>query len=66
MSPSGNYFKRRTKTGDDYSKIIQRGSKVVIFASLYNGPFAASGHMVHAGGQAVHWDIQYKENSNLS
>ena len=31
-----------------------------------NGPFAASGHMVHAGGQAAHWDIQNKENSNLS
>ena len=30
------------------------------------GPFAASGHMVHAGGQAAHWDIQNKENSNLS
>ena len=29
-----------------------------------NGPFAASGHMVHAGGQAAHWDIQNKENSN--
>ena len=35
----------------------------VVFA---NGPFAASGHMVHAGGQATHWDIQNKENSNLS
>ena len=31
-----------------------------------NGPFAARGHMVHAGGQAAHWDIQNKENSNLS
>ena len=31
-----------------------------------NGPFAASGHMVHAGGQAVDWGIQNKENSNLS
>ena len=31
-----------------------------------NGPFAASGHMVHAGGQAAHWDIQNKENSNFS
>ena len=31
-----------------------------------NGPFAASGHMVRAGGQAAHWDIQNKENSNLS
>ena len=30
-----------------------------------NGPFAASGHMVYAGGQAAHWDIQNKENSNL-
>ena len=30
-----------------------------------NGPFAASGHMVHAGGQATHWDIQNKQNSNL-
>ena len=34
--------------------------------NLANGPFAASGHMVHAGGQAAHWDIQNKENSNLS
>ena len=24
----------------------------------YNGPFAASGHMEHAGGQAAHWVIQ--------
>ena len=31
-----------------------------------NGPFAASGHMVHAGGQAAHLVIQNKENSNLS
>ena len=39
------------------------------FFSLWgrrNGPFAAGGHMVHAGGQAAHWDIQNKENSNLS
>ena len=26
-----------------------------------NGPFVASGHMVHTGGQAAHWDIQNKE-----
>ena len=32
----------------------------------HNGPFAASGHMVHAGGQAALWNIQNKENSNLS
>ena len=25
-----------------------------------NGPFAAGSHMVHAGGQAAHWDIQNK------
>ena len=31
-----------------------------------NGLFAANGHMVHAGGQAAHWDIQNKENSNFS
>ena len=31
-----------------------------------NWPFAASGHMVHAGGQAAHWDTQNKKNSNLS
>ena len=31
-----------------------------------NGPFATSDHVVHAGGQAAHWDIQNKENSNLS
>ena len=36
------------------------------FSNWDNGPFAASGHMVHAGGQAAHWDIQSKENSNLS
>ena len=30
-----------------------------------NGPFAASGHMVHAGGQAAHWNIQNKATSNL-
>ena len=41
-------------TGKSYSK-----------TGLYR-PFAASGHMVHAGGQAAHWDIQNKENSNLS
>ena len=28
-----------------------------------NGFFAASGHMVHAGGQAAHWDIQNKATS---
>ena len=31
--------------------------------SSINGPFAASGHMVHAGGQAAHWDIQNKATS---
>ena len=30
----------------------------------FNGPFAASGHMVHAGGQAAHWDIQNKATSS--
>ena len=34
--------------------------------NTFNRPFAASGHMVHAGGQAAHWDIQNKENSNVS
>ena len=34
--------------------------------SKSNGPFAAIGDMVRAGGQAAHWDIQNKENSNLS
>ena len=29
-----------------------------------NGPFAASGHMVHAEGQAAHWDIQNKATSS--
>ena len=29
-----------------------------------NEPFAASGHMVHAGGQAAHWDIQNKATSS--
>ena len=29
-----------------------------------SGPFAASGHMVHAGGQAAHWDIQNKSTSS--
>ena len=29
-----------------------------------NGPFAASGHMVHTGGQAAHWDIQNKATSS--
>ena len=29
-----------------------------------NGPFAASGHMVHAGGKAAHWDIQNKATSS--
>ena len=32
--------------------------------SALNGPFAASGHMVHAGGQAAHWDIQNKATSS--
>ena len=35
-------------------------------SNMINGPFVASGHMVHAGVQAAHWDIQNKENSNLS
>ena len=25
-----------------------------------NGPFAASGHMVHAGGQVAHWTSKTK------
>ena len=29
-----------------------------------NGPFAASGHMVHDGGQAAHWGIQNKAISS--
>ena len=42
-----------------------------IMAPSHNGPFAASGHVVqnpyhHAGEQATHWDIQNKENANLS
>ena len=36
-------------------------SSVLVYRES-NGPFAASGHMVHAGGQAAHWDIQNKEN----
>ena len=32
--------------------------------SRVNGPLAASGHMVHAGGQATHWDIQNKATSS--
>ena len=31
---------------------------------IMNGPFAAGGHMVHAGGQAAHWDIQNKATSS--
>ena len=38
----------------------------IIKLKVSNGLFAASGHMVHAVGQAAHWDIQNKENSNLS
>ena len=38
----------------------------ILCKQMHNGPFAAGGHMVHAGGQAAHWDIQNKENSNLS
>ena len=44
-------------------EVIWRGKSHVL---VLNGPFAASGHMVHAGGQAAHWDIQNKENSNLT
>ena len=36
----------------------------LLIVSVYwggNGPFAASGHMVHAGGQAAHWDIQNRK-----
>ena len=40
--------------------------RFLLQVASHNGPFAASGHMVHAGGQAAHWDIQNKENSNLS
>ena len=29
-----------------------------------NRPFAASDHMVHAGGQGAHWDIQNKATSS--
>ena len=34
------------------------------FNGYENGPFAASGHMVHAGGQAAHCDIQNKATSS--
>ena len=48
----------------DYSvKFFENLTRLKLSA---DGPFAASGHMVHAGGQATHWDIQNKENSNLS
>ena len=40
--------------------------RFLLQVASHNGPFAANGHMVHAGGQAAHWDIQKKENSNLS
>ena len=41
-------------------------NEIIFKYNCHNRPFAASGHMVHAGGQAAHWDIQNKENSNLS
>ena len=31
-----------------------------------NGPFAAKGHIHHAGEQAMQWGIQNKENSRLT
>ena len=40
-------------------KINQNG-----YVTLRNRHFAASGHMVHAGGQAAHWDIQNKATSS--
>ena len=46
--------------------VVCARSRPKMLTKTYNGPFAASGHMVHAGGQAAHWDIQNKENSNLS
>ena len=36
----------------------------IVIGGDFNGPFAASGHMVHAGGQAAHWDIQNKATSS--
>ena len=35
-----------------------------IVGKALNRPFAASGHMAHAGGQAAHWDIQNKAASS--
>ena len=36
----------------------------ILSREIENGPFAASGHTVHAGGQAAHWDIQNKATSS--
>ena len=46
--------------------IAKRGDSLILYAPITteNGPFAASGHMVHAGGQAAHWDIQNKATSS--
>ena len=44
--------------------IINNSAKGRCFCFRQNGPFAASGHMVHAGGQAAHWDIQNKATSS--
>ena len=55
-----------SRNGNIYKKINRSRLVCIQIARKNNGPFAASGHMVHAGGQAAHWDIQNKENSNLS
>ena len=54
----------------ELSGYIKDRERFSISIDCRNGPFAASGDnwykIHHAGEQATHWDIQNKENANLS
>ena len=54
----------------EYPLILAKSASSAKYQAIFraiskdNGPFAAGGHMVHAGGQAAHWDIQNKAASS--
>ena len=59
-----NWCERRVETRVGITEQIKLGFGNYQYGAVFNGSFAASGHMVHAGGQAAHWDIQNKATSS--
>ena len=58
MSEGDMYSYLREGIADWLNFVVERRPEGSI------GPFAAGAHMVHAGGQAAHWDIQNKATSS--